>query len=154
MFSQRSMGVTSEAKTILKTLISLFRCVWLGLELNSVGQRLSRTKLAFPCPRSALGSLPSWRGPAHMMSGRHPDQMHEPPQLAYFNAEAQRLCSKSLLDVRASHLVYQGQPRHPVEKIVRFYLESRSFGHYPELMTIGEVWNIDWLVYLELRLQA
>ncbi len=35
------------ALVILKTLISLFRCVWLGLELNSTGQRDSRTDVAY-----------------------------------------------------------------------------------------------------------
>ncbi len=30
-------------------LISLFRCVWLGLELNSTGQQLSRTDVTYPC---------------------------------------------------------------------------------------------------------
>ncbi len=40
------------ALVILKTLISLFRCVWLGLELNSTGQRHSRTDAAYPLPYS------------------------------------------------------------------------------------------------------
>ncbi len=37
------------ALVILKILISLFRCVWLGLELNSTGQRHSRTDVVYPC---------------------------------------------------------------------------------------------------------
>ncbi len=32
-----------------KTLISCFRCVWLGLELNSAGHRPSRTEFGDPC---------------------------------------------------------------------------------------------------------
>ncbi len=36
------------ALVILKTLISLFRCVWLGLELNSAGQRHSRRRCLYP----------------------------------------------------------------------------------------------------------
>ncbi len=32
-----------------KTLISWFRCVWLGLELNSAGHRPSRTEPGDPC---------------------------------------------------------------------------------------------------------
>ncbi len=36
------------ALVILKNLISLFRCVWLGLVLNSAGQRHSRTDVAYP----------------------------------------------------------------------------------------------------------
>ncbi len=33
---------------ILKTLISFFRCDWLGLELNSAGHQPSRTEVAYP----------------------------------------------------------------------------------------------------------
>ncbi len=32
---------------ILKTLISFFRCVWLGLEINSAGHQPSRTEVAY-----------------------------------------------------------------------------------------------------------
>lgn len=32
------------------------------------------------------------------------------------------------------------------------YTQSNSFGHYPELVTIGEVWNIDRLVNRKLWL--
>ncbi len=39
---------------ILKTLISFFRCVWLGLELNFAGHWPSRTEVAYPC---GMGSL-------------------------------------------------------------------------------------------------
>ncbi len=38
---------------ILKTLISCFRCVWLGLELNSAGHRPSRINVPHPCPTSS-----------------------------------------------------------------------------------------------------
>ncbi len=37
-----------------KTLISCFRCVWLGLELNSAGHRPSRTELGDPWTRPFL----------------------------------------------------------------------------------------------------
>ncbi len=36
-----------------KSLISCFRCVWLGLELNSAGHRPSRTELGDPCTRGS-----------------------------------------------------------------------------------------------------
>ncbi len=39
------------ALVILKTLISLFRCVWLGLKLNSAGQQPSRTDVTYPWSR-------------------------------------------------------------------------------------------------------
>ncbi len=45
---------------ILKTLISFFRCVWLGLELNSAGHRPSRTEVAYPCTRGRWA--PGWWG--------------------------------------------------------------------------------------------
>ncbi len=35
-----------------KSLISWFRCVWLGLELNSAGHRPSRTESGHPCSRA------------------------------------------------------------------------------------------------------
>ncbi len=53
-----------EVSSIPKTLISCFRCVWLGLELNSAGHRPSRTELD-PCTREIreqVGSLSVKRG--------------------------------------------------------------------------------------------
>ncbi len=38
-----------EVSSIPKSLISCFRCVWLGLGLNSAGHRPSRTELVDPC---------------------------------------------------------------------------------------------------------
>ncbi len=43
---------------ILKTLISWFRCVWLGLELNSAGHRPSRTNA--PCPKGTWWWSKTW----------------------------------------------------------------------------------------------
>ncbi len=43
----------SVALVILKTLISLFDYVLLGLELNSTGQRHSRTDVAYSCVRGS-----------------------------------------------------------------------------------------------------
>ncbi len=39
-----------------KSLISCFRCVWLGLELNSAGHRPSRNKCGDPCARAIKAS--------------------------------------------------------------------------------------------------
>ena len=38
-----------------------------------------------------------------------------------------------------------GEPRHPAEEthFGRLYSRSRSFGHYPQLVTIGEDGNVD-----------
>jgi len=40
----------------------------------------------------------------------------------------------------------KGEPRHPAEEahFGHLYSRSRSFGHYPQLVTIGEGRNVDW----------
>jgi len=43
---------------ILKTLISLLRCVWSGLELNFAGQRPCRTDFEKPCCRESQNLTP------------------------------------------------------------------------------------------------
>ena len=65
--------------------------------------------------------------------------MPEQPQLAPLYTE-QRLYSEPLPDDRASHPISKGEPGHPAEKanFGRLYSQSRSFGHYPQLVTIGE----------------
>ncbi len=42
-----------------KSLISCFRCVWLGLELNSAGHWPSRTELGDPCPKWFSSCIPN-----------------------------------------------------------------------------------------------
>ena len=71
--------------------------------------------------------------------------MPEPPQLAPLDVEEQRLYSESLPDVQAPHPISKAEPGHPAEEthFSRLYLRSRSFGHYPKFMTIGEGWNVD-----------
>ncbi len=39
---------------ILKTLISMLRCVWLGFELNSAGKWISRVRFEYPCCKRSL----------------------------------------------------------------------------------------------------
>ncbi len=60
--------------------------------------------------------------------------------LNWFQHGGTAALSESLLDVRASKLS-QGQPRHPAVKtnFSNLYLQSHSFSHYPELMTICEL---------------
>ena len=79
--------------------------------------------------------------------------MPEPPQLTPLDMEEQRLYSESLPDVRAPHPISKAEPSHPAEEthFGRLYPRPHSFGHYPELMTIGEGWNT---VNGELRLLA
>uniref|UniRef100_A0A8C6LZV4 Nucleolar protein 12 n=1 Tax=Nothobranchius furzeri TaxID=105023 RepID=A0A8C6LZV4_NOTFU len=78
-------------------------------------------------------------------SRRHPDQMPKPPQLTPFDPEEQRFYSESLPNVRAPHPISKAEPGHPTEEthFGRLYPRSRSFGHYPKLMTIGEDWDVD-----------
>ena len=100
------------------------------------------------CPGSSPGSPPSGTCPEHLTrqaSRRHPNQMPESPHLTPVNAEEQRFYSEPLPDDRASHPISKGEPRHPAEEthFGRLYLRSRSFGHYPQLVTIGEDGNVD-----------
>ena len=100
------------------------------------------------CPGSAPRSPPSrtcLKDLPREASRRHPHQMPEPPQLAPLDMKEQRLYSESLPDVRAPHPISKAEPGHPAEEthFSRLYSRSRSFGHYPELMTIGEGWNVD-----------
>lgn len=56
----------------------------------------------------------------------------------------------------APHPVPTGPPSHPTEEthFDRLYPRSRSFGHYPKFMTIGEGRNVDRPVNRELCLSA
>ncbi|MDW1502102.1 hypothetical protein, partial [Vibrio sp. YT-19(2023)] len=66
--------------------------------------------------------------------------MPEPPQLTPFEVKKQQLYSKLPPDVRAPHPISKAEPSHPAEEthFGRLYSRSHSFGHYPELVTIGE----------------
>ncbi|CAG5932572.1 unnamed protein product [Menidia menidia] len=94
-------------------------------------------------PGSSSGPSPGGTSPEHLpreATRRHPEQMPEPPQLAPLHVEEQRLYSEPLPDGRASHPISKGEPRHPAEEthFGRLYPRSRSFGHYPKLVTIDE----------------
>ena len=75
------------------------------------------------------------------------DQMPEPPQLTPLDAEEQQLYSEPLPDVQAPRSISKAEHSHPVKEahFGRLYSWSCSFGHYPELMNIGEGWDVDWL---------
>ena len=75
-------------------------------------------------------------------SRRHPDQMPEPPQLAPLEAEERRFYSELLPDDRASHPISKGEPAEKAH-FGRLYSQSRSFGHYPQFVTIGEMRSHD-----------
>ncbi|KAF7650411.1 hypothetical protein LDENG_00126410 [Lucifuga dentata] len=55
------------------------------------------------------------------------------------------LCRGAVALLRASHPVPEREPRHPAEEphFCRLYPRYYHFGHYPELMTIGEDRNLD-----------
>uniref|UniRef100_A0A8C6KI56 Ig-like domain-containing protein n=1 Tax=Nothobranchius furzeri TaxID=105023 RepID=A0A8C6KI56_NOTFU len=100
------------------------------------------------CPGSTRGPPAGRTCPKHLpreASRRHPDQMPKPPQLTPFDPEEQRFYSESLPNVRAPHPISKAEPGHPTEEthFGRLYPRSRSFGHYPKLMTIGEDWDVD-----------
>jgi len=71
--------------------------------------------------------------------------MPEPPQLTPFDAKEQRLYSELLTDVRAPHPISKTEPSHPTKEthFGNLYAQFHSFGHYPEIMTIGEGWDVD-----------
>ncbi|MED6265449.1 hypothetical protein CHARACLAT_025586 [Characodon lateralis] len=56
--------------------------------------------------------------------------MPKSPQMAPLDVEEQQLYSELLLDGCAPHPISKGNPGHPAG--------SRSFGHDPEFMPIGE----------------
>ena len=58
-------------------------------------------------------------------------------------SEEQRLYSELPLDVWAPHPISKAEPSHPTKEahFGRLYPRSHSSGHYPKLMTIGEVWT-------------
>ncbi len=100
---------------------------------------------------SPPGSPPSWTCLENLQreaSRRHPNQMPGPPQQASFDTKEQPLNSELPPDVRAPHPTSKAEPSHPTEKtnFSRMYPRSHSFGHDPQLMTIGEDWNVDVLV--------
>ncbi|KAK3548030.1 hypothetical protein QTP70_003062 [Hemibagrus guttatus] len=100
------------------------------------------------CPGSSQRSFQGGACPEHLpreMSWRHPKQMPEPPQLSPFDVEEQRLYSKLLPGDRAPYPIPKGAPCHPMEEahFGRLYPGSYPSGHDPELMTIGESWNVD-----------
>jgi len=59
-------------------------------------------------------------------------------------------------DVRTPYPVSKAEPSHPTEEthFSRLYPQSHSFGHYPELVSIGEGWDVDGPINQELRLPA
>ncbi|MEQ2295371.1 hypothetical protein AMECASPLE_013628 [Ameca splendens] len=71
--------------------------------------------------------------------------MPEPCQLPPLDVEEQQLYSELLLDGRAPHPISKGEPSHPTEEahFSRLYPGSRSFGHDPKFMAIGEGRNVD-----------
>lgn len=84
------------------------------------------------CSGSPLGllevvSLGSRFGHVWKQSGKHPDQMSEPPQLVSLDTEEQRFYSAPLLGVGAPH---------PISKAKRSPLQRKhSFGHNQQLVT-------------------
>ncbi|KAK3516543.1 hypothetical protein QTP70_021740 [Hemibagrus guttatus] len=101
---------------------------------------------AFPGqPRDIVsfpGSLPHGTCPEHLprdTSRRHPKQLLEPPQLAPFDVEEQRLYSELLPGDRAPYSISKGSPCHPTEEthFGLLYPGSCPFSHDPKLMTIG-----------------
>lgn len=72
------------------------------------------------------------------------------------DAEQHHLYSEPLLDDWASWSVSKGEPSHPEEETHFGYLypQSRSVGHYPKLVNIGESRNVDQAVNRELCVLA
>ncbi|KAL7828187.1 hypothetical protein AOLI_G00313390 [Acnodon oligacanthus] len=75
--------------------------------------------------------------------GRRPEAIFTrcPNHLSWvlLNVEEQQIYSELLPNRRASHSISKGESGDPAEKghFGRLYPRSRSFGHYPELVTIG-----------------
>lgn len=90
-----------------------------------------------------------YKCPEHLSmdaSRRHPKQMSEPPQLAPLHAEEQQLNSKfpQVTELLALPLRVP-KPSYPTEEthFGHWYPQPCSFGHFPNLMTVGGHWNVD-----------
>ncbi|KAK3514726.1 hypothetical protein QTP70_029193, partial [Hemibagrus guttatus] len=104
---------------------SLHHCVLLFLILTFTTAMqfysLHHCVLLFLILTFTTGSLPGGACPEHLpreMSRRHPKQMPEPPQLAPFNVEEQRLYSELFPGDRDPYPISEGAPRHPMEKLI------------------------------------
>ncbi len=100
---------------------------------------------------SAPGSLPGWTCLEKLhreAPRRHPNQIPKPPQLALFDAKEQWLYFELPPDVQSPHPISKAEPSHPTEEThySHSYPLSHPFSHDPQLMTIGEGWNIDGLI--------
>lgn len=96
---------------------------------------------------STPGSVPCWTCLEELQREAnrwHPDPMPEPPTLAPFVKE-QWLFSVLSLDAWAPHPTEETHLSHFSER-----LRSRSFGHFPNLMTRGQGWIVDRLLNREL----
>ena len=111
------------------------------------------------CPGSAPGSSPRWVCPKHLpreTSWRHPNQIpnHLNWLLSTWRSSSSTL-SLSLIS-ETPHPISKAEPSHPAKEahFCCSYAWSFSFGHYPDLMAIGEGWDVDWPVNRELCLLA
>ncbi len=108
------------------------------------------------CSGSTMGSPTSWTYPENLQKKTDPDQLPETPQLAPFDAKKQQLYSGLPPDAWAPYPVSKGEHSHPTEEthFGFLYPQCHSFGHYPKLVTICVVSNVDLLYNRKLSLTA
>lgn len=132
----------------------LYQLFWEDPELTP---RQPRDIVSPVCP--APGSPPRWTCQEHFPregSRRHPDQMPGPPQLVPYNAKEQRLHFEPLPDVRPPYPISKAEPSHPAEKanFNHLYWWPCSFGHYLQILTIGEGWEVHGSINRDLHFMA
>lgn len=69
--------------------------------------------------------------------------MSKTPQLSLLDAEEQRFYSKPHPDLWGPRPISKPKPSLPAKEI---HVDNLILSVLPQLMTIGQVWNIDWLI--------
>lgn len=63
--------------------------------------------------------------------------MQEPPQLASFDTEEQRLYSELLLDVRAPHPILEAEPSHPLQVLASSFSNIVDWLHFCSIIIVN-----------------
>ena len=81
----------------------------------------------------------------------NPHQLVKALQLTSLNVEEQRQCSEYLPNDWMCHLISKGEPSHTMSEtnFSHMHLWSNSFSHFPQLITMGEGWNVNQSVNTE-----
>lgn len=63
--------------------------------------------------------------------------MQEPPQLASFDTEEQRLYSELLLDVQAPHSILKAETSHPLQVLAYSFFNIADYLHFCSIIIVN-----------------